>query len=95
MTRPATTYKTIIEHIHHEYAVHGKPFAVWEVSDKTLVDRSTVRRLLDKLRELGYLGRTKRAFAGRFWEATSKWPDDSEEVIIKYEIYQSMKTEIE
>jgi len=95
VNKPGTAQRKIIEHVHYTFATHDRPFSVWEVSDSTLIDRSTVRRLFIKLRELGFLGRTKRAYAGRFWEATAKWPEDVNDIIMKYEIYQSMKMEIE
>lgn len=89
--RPSKTYIPIIEWIAKR---GGKPFAVWEASEELLISRATVRRLFDKLKEMGYIGRRKMAYANRYWEATSQWPEDFNDAVQNYEITMAFKTHL-
>jgi DNA-binding IclR family transcriptional regulator len=73
----------IIEAIH--LAPRGRPFAVWEIATKCDLPRSTVRHVLARLRDMRYILRSPRAYAGRHYRHSKLWPETADHALKDYE----------
>jgi len=73
VTRPERTHIPVLDWL----AAHKhEPIAVWQIAEATGVSRPRVRYVLRRLQRLGYVARTRRAFAERHWAVTKQWSND-------------------
>ena len=86
MPRPERGYRDIIIAIHTR---RNGPFAVWELSKITKNSRPTVRRVLDKLRQMAYVVKAPRGYNSKVWRTRTHWPQHAcRRVIEDYELWQ-------
>lgn len=79
-----SSYRRIIVCIHDNFG--GHPFAIWELRARTSYSTSTVRRVTDQLVYLKFLDYIERAYAGRHYKVSQKWPLSLKDAIENYEL---------